>query len=82
LTKSLPLTIILAVIISGVGHMYLGYVKRGIIILVIGITIWAITSWLIPFGWIIGIAYWIWQIYDVYKLYKSKAGQTLSTPTT
>jgi len=80
LAKSLPLTIILAIILSGLGHIYLGFVKRGIIILVIGIAIWATVSWLIPiFGWVIGIAYWIWQIYDAYKLYNAQAGQTGQT---
>lgn len=80
LAKSLPITIILAVILSGLGHIYLGFVKRGIIILIIGIALWAVATWLIPvFGWILGVVYWIWQIYDVYKLYKSKAGQTQST---
>src|SRR5687768_10944067 len=71
LAKSLPITIILAVILSGLGHIYLGFVKRGIIILIIGIALWAVATWLIPvFGWILGVAYWIWQIYDAYKLYK------------
>lgn len=63
--------------------MYLGFVKRGIIILIIAIAIWVIVSWLLPapFSWIIGIAYWIWQIYDVYKLYKSKEGQAQAQST-
>jgi len=62
--------------------MYLGYVKRGIIILIIAIALWTIVSWLIPvFGWIIGVAYWVWQIYDAYKLYKSKEGQVQSPST-
>lgn len=61
---------ILAVILSGLGHIYLGFVKRGIIILIIGIVIWIVVSWLIPFGWLIGITYWIWQIWDAYNHYK------------
>ena len=63
---------ILAVILSGLGHIYLGFVKRGIIILIIGIVIWIVVSWLIPipFSWLIGITYWIWQIWDAYNLYK------------
>jgi TM2 domain-containing membrane protein YozV len=74
---------ILAIVLSGLGHIYLGLVKRGIIILIIGIALWAVVSWLIPiFGWVIGVAYWIWQIYDSYKLYKAQAGQTHSTPKT
>jgi TM2 domain-containing membrane protein YozV len=74
---------ILAVVLSGLGHIYLGLVKRGIIILIIGIALWAVVSWLIPiFGWVIGVAYWIWQIYDAYKLYKAQAGQSQSAPKT
>ena len=63
---------ILAVVLSGLGHIYLGFVKRGIIILIIGIVIWIVVSWLIPipFSWLIGITYWIWQIWDAYNLYK------------
>jgi TM2 domain-containing membrane protein YozV len=80
LAKSLAITIVLAVILSGLGHIYLGIIKRGIVILIIGIALWVVVSWLIPFfGWIIGVAYWIWQIYDAYKLYKDQAGQTQST---
>lgn len=82
MAKSLPITIVLAVILSGLGHIYLGFVKRGIIILIIGIAIWAVVTWLIPiFGWVIGVVYWIWQIYDAYKLYKSKEGHTQAPPT-
>jgi TM2 domain-containing membrane protein YozV len=77
MAKSLPITIILAIVLSGLGHIYLGLVKKGIIILIIGIALWAIVSWVIPmFGWVIGVAYWIWQIYDAYKLYKLNAGQS------
>lgn len=77
MAKSLPITIILAVILSGLGHIYLGFIKRGIVILIIGIAIWAVVTWLIPvFGWIIGVAYWVWQIYDAYKIFKSKAQTT------
>lgn len=72
MTKSLVITIIFAVLISGIGHIYLGFLKRGIIILIIGIALWILMSWLvpIPFSWIIGISYWIWQFLDAYKHYK------------
>jgi TM2 domain-containing membrane protein YozV len=42
LAKSLAITILLAVLVSGVGHIYLGIIKRGIIILIVGIAIWII----------------------------------------
>lgn len=72
LAKSLGITILLAVLVSGVGHIYLGFVKRGIIILVVAIAIWIIVSLFIPYpwSWLIGGAYWVWQIIDAYKHYK------------
>jgi TM2 domain-containing membrane protein YozV len=86
LAKSLAVTIILAVIIAGVGHIYLGYKKRGIIILIARIAIWLAVIWLIPFpfGWIIGPVlgggFWVWQLIDVVRLYnKMKSGQTQTT---
>jgi uncharacterized membrane protein YciS (DUF1049 family) len=86
LAKSLGLTIILAVLIAGVGHIYLGYKKRGVIILVARIAIWIAVIWFIPFplGWIIGPilggGFWVWQLIDVVMLYnKLKSGQTQAT---
>jgi len=61
--------IILSIIISGVGQMYLGRVKRGVVILVVAITMSFPLSYY--FGWI-GIipsfAFWIWQAYDASKI--------------
>ncbi len=87
MVKRLTITIILAVIFAGLGHIYLGYKKRGIIILVVRIAIWVAVIWLVPFpidwavGPIIGGGFWIWQLIDVVRLYnKSKTtsmhGQT------
>jgi len=42
LAKSLKITILLAFLVSGVGHIYLGTIKRGTIILVVGIALWLI----------------------------------------
>ena len=74
---------LLAVLVSGVGHIYLGFVKRGIIILIVAIVL-AVTIPLfipMPYSWIILIGYWLWQIYDAYMHYKkSNIGQTKITP--
>ena len=73
MAKKLWLTILLAVIVTGLGHIYLGFVKRGIIILVVGIAIWIIGELLFPerYGLLgIGGVFWIWQLWDVYKHYK------------
>jgi len=73
---------LLAVLISGVGHIYLGFIKRGIIILIIAILLSFILPFLIPmpFSWIILIGYWLWQIWDTYKHYKKlNVGRTQAT---
>lgn len=75
MAKSLALTIFLAVLIAGVGHIYLGYKKRGIIILITRIAIWLAIFWFIPFplSWVIGLiiggGFWIWQLIDAVRLY-------------
>ncbi len=75
MAKSLAITIILAVIFAGLGHIYLGYKKRGIIILVARIAIWLAVIWFLPFpidwivGPIVGGGFWIWQLIDVARLY-------------
>ncbi|MGE5685337.1 MAG: hypothetical protein ACM3ZS_09380 [Nitrososphaerota archaeon] len=71
MVKRLWLTILLSVLISGVGHMYLGFIKRGITILIFTIVIGYAAPGLIPmYGWIIVIGLWIWQIYDVSNHYE------------
>jgi TM2 domain-containing membrane protein YozV len=86
LAKSLASTIILAIIIAGVGHIYLGYKKRGVIILIARIAIWLAVIWLVPFplNWIIGPilggGFWVWQLIDAVRLYnKMKSEQTQTT---
>lgn len=71
LAKRLWLTILLAVLIWGVGHIYLGVLKRGITILIIGIVLGITINLFIPiaYSWIILIGYWLWQIWDAYRHY-------------
>jgi hypothetical protein len=71
LSKRLWLTILLAILIWGVGHVYLGHVKQGITILIIGIVVAFVMPWFIPYpwSWIIPIGFWVWQIFDGYKHY-------------
>lgn len=69
-------------LIYGLGHMYLGFIKRGIIILVFGIILTIVVYEFIPFppGYIILIVYALWQIYDAYMHYKKlNLGQTQVT---
>jgi TM2 domain-containing membrane protein YozV len=82
LAKSLKITILLAILVSGVGHIYLGVTKRGIIILVVAIALWIIIPLFvpIPYSWVFTGIYWIWQIVDVYRIYKKMdSGQTQIT---
>ena len=86
MAKSLAITIILAVLIAGLGHIYLGYKKRGAIILIARIAIWLGIIWLVPFpmslviGPIFGGGFWLWQLIDVVRLYnKIKSGQAQTT---
>jgi hypothetical protein len=81
LAKSLALTIILAVVIAGVGHIYLGYKKRGIIILIARVAIWLGVALFVPFpfslvfGVILGGGFWIWQLIDAVRLFnKMRSG--------
>lgn len=75
LAKSLAITVILAVIFAGLGHIYLGYKKRGVVILVTRVAIWLAVIWFLPFpidwivGPIVGGGFWIWQLIDAVRLY-------------
>ena len=72
MAKSLGITILLALLVSGVGHIYLGFTNRGITILVIAIFLSITLSLFVPFpySWIMAGAFWIWQMVDVYSHYK------------
>ena len=81
MAKSLALTIILAVVIAGVGHIYLGYKKRGIIILIARVAIWLGVALFVPFpfslvfGVILGGGFWVWQLIDAVRLFnKMRSG--------
>jgi TM2 domain-containing membrane protein YozV len=69
--KSLAVTIVLSVIIFGLGQIYLGFVKRGIIILIAGFVGSVVLSLFLPFYLSLPfiVAFWIWQIVDAYKLH-------------
>ena len=81
MAKSLALTIILAVVIAGVGHIYLGYKKRGVIILIARVAIWLGVALFVPFpfslvfGVILGGGFWVWQLIDAVRLFnKMRSG--------
>ena len=70
--KSIALTIILSVIIYGLGEIYLGLINRGVLVLIVGVGISLAASLLLPFYFAAPIifVYWIWQLVDAYQQYK------------
>ena len=72
LSKSLALTILLSVIIYGLGEIYLGVINRGVIVLIVGVAVSLGASLLLPFciAALIIFAYWIWQLVDAYLQYR------------
>lgn len=71
MAKSRSTAIVLSILLSGLGQIYLGEAFRGVIILAAAIVIAVISSFALPFYLAIIpiIAYYIWQIYDVNSLY-------------
>ena len=72
LGKNLALTILLSVIIYGLGEIYLGLINRGVIVLIVGIGVSLAASLLLPFYIAAPIifVYWVWQLVDAYQQYK------------
>ena len=69
--KSLAITMILAIVLGGIGHVYLGFVKKGLIIFIIGIGLGIGLYYLFGFwGTLATLAFYIWQIFDAYKTCK------------
>ena len=73
--KSMGVTMVLTVVlgifgIGGIGHIYLGKIIKGIVILIVGIIIAVIAVVTAGIGLIILIPYALWVIYDAHKLCK------------
>ena len=73
--KSMGVTIVLTVVLGifgfgGIGHLYLGKIIKGIVILIVGIILLVITFFTMGIGLIALIPYAIWVVYDSYKLCK------------
>ena len=73
--KSMGVTIVLTVVLGifgfgGIGHLYLGKIIKGIVILIVGIILLIITIFTMGIGLIALIPYAIWVVYDSYKLCK------------
>ena len=86
--KSMGVTIVLTVVLGifgfgGIGHLYLGKIIKGIVILIVGIILLVITIFTMGIGLIALIPYALWVIYDSYKLckyYNNHLEQTGKSP--
>jgi TM2 domain-containing membrane protein YozV len=65
-SKSPIIAVILNLLIAGLGHVYLGYTKRGIVLFLLTVLIAVISSGL---GWIVGV---ILCSYDAWQLAKNR----------
>ena len=65
-TKNPTIALVLAIFLTGIGHIYVGKLKKGIVILIVTWILGLLTSVLI-FPAIPLIVIWIWQIYDAHK---------------
>lgn len=73
-TKNSGAAIVIALIagilgFNGIGHLYIGKIGKGIILLIVGWLILGLTFVFVPFG-LVYLIFWLWQAYDVNK--KSK----------
>ena len=65
--KNLGIAIILAVIIIGAGHLYIGKIKEGIVYFLAACIIsFVLLGILWPFGGLVVLILWVWNIYDAY----------------
>ncbi|MBI0583254.1 MAG: TM2 domain-containing protein [Methanomassiliicoccus sp.] len=85
--KSAGLAAVLAFLWAGLGHIYLGLITKGILYMILYIVLWVVSFFLIFFTFgislIIPFIFWIWQVYDAYKLanqYNSTVQQTGRAP--
>jgi TM2 domain-containing membrane protein YozV len=65
-SKSPTIAVILNLIIAGLGHVYLGYTKRGIVLFLLTVLIAVVSSGL---GWIVVV---ILCSYDAWQLAKNR----------
>ena len=73
--KSMGITIVLTVVLGlfglgGIGHIYLGKIIKGIVILIVGIILLVVAIVTMGIGLIVLIPFAIWVVYDSWKLCK------------
>ncbi len=64
--KNVAVAIIMSVIITGLGSLYAGFMKDGLILLILQIVV-SVLGFMFFFPWILSVVIWIYGIYDAYK---------------
>ncbi|HKQ21642.1 MAG TPA: hypothetical protein VJS91_06355 [Nitrososphaeraceae archaeon] len=77
LSKNIHVATFLAGFFPSMGHIYLGAIQRGLIVLFI--MVFLSITWIFvprfvpyPYGWIIVAGFWIWQVIDVRRIYRKR----------
>lgn len=81
--KNAGLAAVLAFLLPGLGHIYLGLITKGILYIILTFVLWVVGVLTFGIGFIVYVIFWIWQIYDAYKLgnqYNSALQQTGRAP--
>jgi TM2 domain-containing membrane protein YozV len=75
------IAVIMSIVIWGLGHAYIGRVKRGIGIFLLGLAVTFSISFLIPFPFSIPVIliYLVWLIYDLLRIIDATNKQSQSS---
>jgi TM2 domain-containing membrane protein YozV len=78
ITRRKVIAIILTIVIWGLGHAYVGRIKRGVGLFFLGLAIMIVASFLIPFPFslVVALIYIVWLIYDVLKIIDLEKSKT------
>ncbi|CAN5448734.1 hypothetical protein BH18THE1_BH18THE1_11750 [soil metagenome] len=69
------MTLLLGVLVPGVGHIYLGVSNPGIMIFLVGVFLRFVTGFFpFPLDWLIYGIYWGWALIHAYRIYKVISG--------
>jgi TM2 domain-containing membrane protein YozV len=83
-TKNSGLAAVLSLIIPGLGQMYAGRIARGLVFFFLGIPLTVIVAvlffWLI-FPIFLPLVFWIWNVFDAYRLCNEYNRRLLQTGT-
>jgi TM2 domain-containing membrane protein YozV len=79
--KSVPLAVILALVVPGLGHIYGRKFAQGLAILIITISL--LMLYILIITLVAAVIIWGWQVYDAYRIalrYNDKVAETGARP--